>query len=577
MAGKGKRVLGYPIFLLRYLLWAVGNLRQRLKRPPDYVVFVLEGAYPELRPPRAGFLRRRLFPGSQLSLQELGDHFRALQQDPRIKGVLLHLRSLQMSPAQAQTLREFMANFRSAGKRLVAWSTGYDNIRYYVATAADEVLLQTGGEAAPLGLHATAVFLGDSLERVGLKADFIQISPYKSAADQLMRSSMSDEAREMFNWLADAHYDDFIQAIASGRKIDATVARALVDGAPYTDLRAVEVGAVDRLISEEDLPEYLGAYLGDGSKPARLATWEAARPKLLRPPPIVNGRHVALIRVEGVIVDGRSQRPPFKSPMPIPLAFDPRAGDLSVVRQARRALADRGAAAVVLYVNSTGGSSSASEAMAAALQKLAAKKPLVAVMGPVAASGGYYVCTPAQWIAARPGTITGSIGVLSGKMVASGLLDKLLFRRESIGRGQHADFGDSERPFNEEERKIVWANIQRVYDIFLDRVTASRFLPRDVADGIGGGRVWTGSQALEKGLVDELGGLECGLAKARRLAGLHPRAPVHEVRADRRQDQPSLPDPSSMLSYAREGLDLLGGGKALCLCPLLTPDAHAGG
>jgi protease-4 len=565
------RVLGYALYLVRYVLWIVGNLGRRLRKPPDYVVFILEDSYPELPAPRAGYLRRRLFHGDRLSLQELGEQFRALQQDPRIKGVVLHLRNLQMPAAQIQTLREFIANLRGSGKRVVAWSTGFDNARYYVATAADEVLLQTGGEASPLGLRSTAVFLGDALERVGLKADFIQISPYKSAADPLMRSSMSEEAREMANWLADAYYDDFIEAIASGRNIGIGAAKALVDGAPYTDLRALDAGVVDRLISEEELP----TYLRDGDKPARLATWEAARPRLLRPPPIVRGLYVALIRIEGVIIDGRSQRPPFKSPLPLPLVFEPRAGDLSVVQQARAALADRRAAAVVLYVNSGGGSSSASEAMAAALQRLAAKKPLVAVMGPIAASGGYYVCTPAQWISAQPGTLTGSIGVLSGKLVSAGLLDKLLFRRESIGRGLHSDFDGTERPFNEEERKIVWDNIQRVYDIFLDRVTAARFMPRDVADGVSGGRVWTGSQALEKGLVDELGGLENGLAKARQLAGLHPRAPVHEVRADRSQVQPPLPNPSSMVSYAIEGLNMLGGGKALCLCGLVTPEAHA--
>ena len=494
-----------------------------------------------------------------------------MQQDSRIKGVVLHLRSLQMPPAQVQTVRDFIARLRSSGKRVVAWSTAYDNVRYYVASAADEILMQRGGTASPVGLSGTAVFLGDALERVGVKADFIQISPYKSAADPLMRSSMSDEAREMSNWLADAFYDDFIQAIASGRRIEVSAAKDLVDGAPYTDLRAVEAGAVDQLISEEELP----AYLGDGNKPARLTTWETARPRLLRPPPILRSRYVALIRIEGVIIDGRSQRPPFKSPLPMPLVFDPRAGDLSVVQQARTALADRRAAAVVLYVNSTGGSSTASEAMAAALQKVAANKPLVAVMGPVAASGGYYVCTPAKWISAQPGTITGSIGVLSGKLVTSGLLDKLLFHRESIDRGLHADLHGTERPFNEEERKIVWADIQRVYDVFLDRVTASRKMSRQDIEAVAGGRVWTGSQALEKGLVDELGGLENGLAKARQLAGLHSRAPVHEVRTGRTQYQPPLPDPASMVRYAIEALDMLGGGRALCLGDFVTLEAHS--
>ena len=235
-------MLKLPIFALRYLLWLVGNLRQCLKKPPDYVVFVLEGAYPELRTPRSGFFRRRLFPSSQLSLQELGEQFNALLQDHRIKGVVLHLAKLDLAPAQAQTLRESIASLRSSGKRVVTWATGYDNTAYYVATAADEILLQTGGEAGPVGLHGAAVFLGDALKKVGVQADFIQISPYKTAADPLMRSSMSDEAREMSNWLADAHFREFVGAIAAGRGIDEAAAKSLVDAAPYTDLRAVEVG-----------------------------------------------------------------------------------------------------------------------------------------------------------------------------------------------------------------------------------------------------------------------------------------------------------------------------------------------
>ena len=330
-------MLKLPIFALRYLLWLLGNLRQRLKKPPDYVVFVLEGEYPELKAPRAGFFRRRLFPSTQLSLQELGEQFKALQQDRRVIGVVLHLAKLELAPAQAQTLREFIANLRSAGKRVVTWATGYDNTRYYVATAADEILLQTGGEAAPVGLHGAAVFLGDALKEVGVQADFIQISPYKTAADPLMRSSMSEEAREMSNWLADSHFQEFIGAIASGRGIDETAANSLVDAAPYTDLQAVEACVVDHLISEEDLPEYLGS----GDKPAWLANWDMAKTKLLRPPPAPRGRYVALIRIEGAIVDGRNRQPPFKSPLPAPILFNKRAGDLSVVQQARRALADQ--------------------------------------------------------------------------------------------------------------------------------------------------------------------------------------------------------------------------------------------
>ncbi len=562
----------WPVTALLQALRFLGNLRRRLKRPPDYVVFTLEGAYPELPSPRPGFLQRRLFPGAALSLRELGEQFHAIRQDPRIKGVVLNIRGLNLPVAQAQTLRDLVLQLGSSGKRVVAWSSSYDNARYYVAAAAGEILLQNGGSASPRGPRVSFVFLADALERAGVKADFVQISPYKSAADPLTRSGMSDEVREMSNWLMDSYYDDFVQAIASGRNLEAAAARDLVNGAPYTDLQALGAGVVDGLVSEEDLPAHLAA----GGRPARLAHWNTARRRVLRPSPAFPGRYVALIRVEGVIVNGRSQRPPGRPPLPIPLVFNPRAGDITVVQQARAALMDRRVAAVVLYVNSEGGSASASESMAAALEKLAAKKPLVAAMGPVAASGGYYVCTPAQWISAQPGTLTGSIGVLAGKFVTASLWDKLLFRRESIYRGQQADFDSGERPYTDKERESVTEDIQRVYEVFLDRVAASRKMSREEADAVAGGRVWTGRQARERGLVDHLGGLEDALAKARELAGLHPRAPVYEIPMSREQSHPPLPDPVSLLGYSLENLAMLGGGEALCLCDPLMPEAHNG-
>ena len=561
-----------PVAALLQALRFLGNLRRRLKSPPDYVVFTLEGAYPELPTPRPGFLQRRLFPGPVLSLRELGEQLHAVRQDPRIKGVVLNIRGLNLPVAQAQTLRDLVLQLGSSGKRVVAWSSSYDNARYYVATAAGEVLLQNGGSASPRGPRAGFVFLAEALERAGVKADFVQISPYKSAADHLTRSGMSDEAREMSNWLMDGYYDDFLQAIASGRNVESAAAGDLVDGAPYTDLQALGAGVVDGLVSEEDLPAHLAA----GGKPARLAYWSTARRRVLRPSPSFPGRYIALIRVEGVIVNGRSQRPPGRPPLPLPLAFNPRAGDITVVQQARTALMDRRAAAVVLYVNSEGGSASASESMAAALEKLAAAKPLIAAMGPVAASGGYYVCTPAQWISAQPSTLTGSIGVLAGKFVTGALWDKLLFRRESIYRGQQADFDSGERPYSDEERQSLTEDIHRVYDVFLDRVMASRRMSREEVDAVAGGRVWTGRQAQERGLVDHLGGLEDALAKARQEAGLHPRAPVYEIPVSREHSLPPLPDPVSMLGYSVENLTMLGGGAPLCLCDPLPLEVHNG-
>lgn len=560
-------MLAYLIYFVRYLVWMFRNLLRRLKRAPEYVIFTLEGAYPELRPPRGSFWQRRITP-PPLSLQELAEQFRAVAGDPRVCGVVLHLRPLQMPFAQLQTLRDLIGEMRVAGKRVIAWSHTYDTANYYVACAAHEILLQKGGTIDALGLRQRFLFLADALERVGLKGDFVQISPYKSAADFLTRSSMSEEVRQMANWLMDSLYAEFLRGITEGRQLSERDAKALVDSSPYTDLKAIEARAVDRLISEEDL----SGQLGRTGKPARLLPWEDARKRLLLRPITRPGRYVALLRIEGEIIDGHSSRPPFRPPFRIPLILNERAGDMSVVQEARRVLADRRAAAVVLYVDSGGGSATASEAMSAALEKVAAAKPLVVAMGSIAASGGYYVSTPGAWIVAQPSTITGSIGVLNGKIVSAGLLDRLLFHWEMISRGEHATFSDTGRAFSEEERKMVWEGIQRIYDVFLERVIASRKMTREAVDAVGGGRVWTGRQALERGLIDELGGFDKALAKARQLAGLNDRSSVREVRVGKQPLAP-MAEPAALIQYALEGVRMLNGAKALCLCPLLWRDS----
>src|SRR5713226_5593354 len=191
-----------------------------------------------------------------------------------------------------------------------------------------------------------------------------------------------------------------------------------------------------------------------------------------------------------------------RPPIEIPLVGDDRAGDLTVVQAARQVAGDKRAAAVVLYVNSRGGSATASEAMRQALDVIAASKPLVVAMGPVAGSGGYWVATPGRWIVARPGTLTGSIGVLTGKLVTGGMFSKLMVNRETVAFGQHVTLEGDDDPFSDEERNIVRGEIDRTYELFLEAVDSSRKMTRDDVHPIAAGRVWTGSQALERKLVD---------------------------------------------------------------------------
>ena len=551
------------LFPFRWLWWLVSSVRRSIGKPPPYVLFVIEDELPALPDPPRPFWQRPLAGRPRLSVRELGERFNAIGRDARIKGVVLHLRPVGMSMATLQDLRELVHELRAKGKRVVAWATSYTTGTYYLACACDEILLMPGGSVQPLGFESTGAFLADGLARVGLSADFIQVSPYKSAADPFTKSQMTPEYREQVTWLLESQHDELVDAVVGGRKLDDERARELIDCAPYGDDTAVPKHVVDAALTEEELLARLGGASG---------SWEQAERKMRRPSPRLRARrYVALIRIEGTIVDGRSGRIPVRPPVNLPLVGEERAGDLTVVQVARQVAADRRAAAVVLYVNSRGGSSTASEAMRYALAAVAARKPVVVVMGAAAGSGGYDVATPGSWIIARPGTLTGSIGVLGGKIVAGPLFDLLSVNRETVAFGRHVTMNNDERPYSDEERELVQKEIGRLYAGFLDVVAAARKMPRAELEPIAQGKVWTGRQALERKLVDELGGLDAGLKKARELALLPGSVPLREVRGPRRY-VPPLEEATAAIAwipFVLEGMKLLNRAPALAVMEYL--------
>ncbi len=558
-------MLLYPF---RYLRWLFSTLRRALGRPPDYVIFLLESDLPALRdPPLPRW--RRFFSKPGLSVEELGERLDLIARDRRTRGVVLHLRPVPMSMATLQDLRELVSNLRAAGKRVVAWAPFYTTGTYYLASACDEILIMPTGSVQPLGFSTTGMFLADALARFGVEADFVQVSPYKSAADVLTKSKMSSELREQITWLLESQHKELVSAIAESRGLDEKAASRLVDASPYADDQALDQHVVDGILSEEDLPDRLTR---DGVR-AAIATWDQARRQLRTPPPTLGtGKYVAVLRIDGTIVDGRSGRLPVKPPIDIPLVGDDRAGDLTIVQLARQVAADKRAAAAVLYVNSRGGSSTASEAMRQALDQINARKPLVVAMGPIAGSGGYWVATPGRWIVARPGTLTGSIGVLGGKVVTGGTWAKLHVHRETIAFGKHVTIGNDETTYSKEERQIVKGEIDRIYELFLEVVGRARGMPREELEPIAAGRVWTGRQAYERKLVDELGGLDAAVRKARSLAGLKDTARAREVRGPRRMIPPREPaGAAGYIGWLLEGVALLNRAPALAVMNYL-PD-----
>jgi protease-4 len=558
------------LFPFRYLGWLFSRVRRSFGRPPDFVIFVLEEELPALPdPPRPFWQRFTTKP--RLSLRELEERFEAIARDPQIKGVVLHLRAVGMPMATFEDLRELVAKLRKAGKRVVAWASFYGTGSYYLACACDEILLMPSGMVRPMGFSSTGVFLADALRRIGLAGDFVQISPYKSAPDTLTKSRMSDELREQVTWLLDSQYKELLGAVAESRMLDANGVKDLIDHSPYGDQDALARHVVDGLIAEEKLPEHLGR---DAGARATIATWERARRNLQTPPPTLGlGKYIAVLRIEGTIVDGRSGHLPIRPPIDIPLVGQDRAGDLTVVQTARQLASDKRAAAAIVYVNSRGGSATASEAMRQAIDVIAARKPVVVVMGPVAASGGYWVATPGTWIIARPSTLTGSIGVWSGKLVTAAMWTKLMVNRETIAFGEHAALESDGKPYSDEERRIVRTEIERIYAQFLEVVAKARKMGVEQVQPVAEGKVWTGRQALERKLVDEMGGLGAGVRKARDLAGLKEDAPVREVRAPKRMIPPRAePSPSGVVGYALDGLKLLSRAPALAVMEYLPDD-----
>jgi protease-4 len=313
--------------------------------------------------------------------------------------------------------------------------------------------------------------------------------------------------------------------------------RELLDSVPLTAHQAHEAGFLDGVCYEDEV----AAHLGAPQAPVPTLTWDQARGRVLRPRRWRSRQAIAVIGLEGMIVLGDSRR----SPVPVPLPFaSQQAGSSTLVQQIRAAAQDKHIAAVILHVDSPGGSALASDLIWRELEILKQKKPLVIYMSNQAASGGYYVSAPAQTIYAQPTTLTGSIGIWGGKIVTRGLFDKVRAQREAVSRGAAAGLYTDMAPFSEEQRAKVRAEIGAGYARFKTRVAEGRGLSLEEVESVARGRVWTGEQALAEGLVDELGNLQAAAERARELAGISPRryAPLVSVSTPKRQilAQPSV-------------------------------------
>ena len=488
-------------------LWRLlGNARSRLfGRPPDLVWLEICGALPEFETP-VGFLRRRINRGPQpLTLQALRERLERISSDGRVRGVVLRIKDLEAGWAAMEEARGELLLFRERGGRVVAYlADPVDTRSYYLACAADEILVAPLVTLGVTGVRTRVTFFKEALENLGVGAEVVAVSPYKSAGEPYTRNDFSPAARERAGRLLDGRYGELVRAICEARGLTEERARGAIDAAPYGHAQALAARLVDGVLYEDGLPQRLGAV----GERLRVAEWSAARRSLKKPYTGRARRRVALVQVKGAITRGRSRR----LPVPVPLLGSERAGSESVVAALRGAERNRRVGAVLLHVESPGGDALASDLIWREVERITAKKPVVVLMGNVAASGGYYVSAPAASVVARRSTVTGSIGVITIRPSADRLYKKVGVNPVGLERGERAGLLDLARPPTEDEVRVLEHQIGLVYDEFKDRVSRGRNLTD--LEAIAGGRVWSGAEALDLGIVDGVGGFREAFRRA---------------------------------------------------------------
>jgi protease-4 len=447
---------------------------------------------------------------------EVAASIRRAAKDDQIQGLYLEVGSIGAGWASTQELHDAVAAFSASGKPCHAYGETFDNKGYYLASACTNVYLAPAGLMLLNGFSVTTEYYAGTLEKVGVTSNFEHVGDFKSAVEPFERTGPSEAASLATSELLDSLYEQLVQGVARGRKMEPEQVRGIVDAAPITPEAAKAAGLVDDLKYRDEVREGLA-----GEERTELADYRELGLSL------GGGRAIAVVHADGQIISGESGSPLFGGSM---------VGDRTLGELLEDVREDDDIAAVVLRVNSPGGSGLASDMIWRDIRRTRdAGKPVVVSMGDYAASGGYYIAAAADAIVAEPGTLTGSIGVFGGKMNLAGLYDKLGITLHTWQRGQLSSLLSPTSDFSEMERARFRDFLQGFYEVFLTRVAEGRNMTREQVHTVAQGRVWTGAQALERGLVDELGGLDVAISKARSLAGVPEDEDIGIVRLPKRR------------------------------------------
>jgi protease-4 len=484
---------------------------------------------------------------------------RKAKTDKRITSIVVKPSGSAALWAKVQEVRDALADFRRSGKPVVAYLEYGGEQEFYLATVCDKVFLMPTTTLDLTGMASYELFLRGTLDKIGAFPDSLHIGEYKTASNTLTEHTFTPAHREMAESLNTDMYEQLVRGIADGRKKSEADVKTLIDHGPFLPEDALRAGLIDDLAYEDEVDDKV--KLGSGK--LHYVDMNEYRQVSAASLGLNRGPRIAVIYATGLIASGKSTYDTTGGQV---------AGSETLVEYLRKARADSSVKAIVLRVDSPGGSAIASDVIWREVVLTKNQKPLIASMSDVAASGGYYIAMPAHAIVAEPATLTGSIGVVLTKFVIDGTLKKLGMNLEGVSQGKYANMYSPVRPFSPSERARMVENMQATYDAFVEKAAQGRNTTPERIDAIGQGRVWTGRQAKEIGLIDELGGLDRAVSLAKQRAKIAQDAEVELViYPPKKSFYDLLRDPLGSADRAGTLASLLGFGNPRVLQALAAP------
>ncbi len=458
---------------------------------------------------------------SSITMNEFKERLEKAAKDNEVKGICLNIGSPRIGFGKLQQIRRMISDFRRSNKRVYAFLNGESTVGYLIATACDEIIMVPSGWLFLCGLGTEVYFFKDLLDWAGVEANIIQMGKYKSAGEPFTNREMSPAMKEELDSLLDDLFQQLVEMIAVSRNIEMAEVKNLINKGPFTADEALEYGLVDRLIYKDkfnkeflknekvfvEFDEDYGEEKVDTSQMSLFNFFSLfSKPTPTEVPSMKPA--IALVTEVGVIVAGSEDDYPFS---------DEIIASGNMLKIFDEIMKNKRIKAIVLKINSPGGSAVASDIIWNKIREVKKVKPVVVSMSDVAASGGYYIAAGADKIVAQEGTITGSIGVIGGKFVLKGLYDKILINKQILTRGENAAILSDYSAFSDSEKAVIEKMIKKVYDDFVNKVAISRNMSVEAVDKIAQGRVWTGKQAFDNRLVDMIGGVDEAISEAKKL------------------------------------------------------------